>query len=175
MEILIYILAILGFFFIIFLVWIFKIYSSVEKERKNKIEVMHFKDNESAFEMVCKYMDTSIIQDKPVIAISTHDMKRPSEPIMIKVAGEPSFYAHIATHYTGDHLIKKGDLLGVMPFKKTEHITSYMENDERKQWLFLVISELNPRFNTTKQMWSIKKDFLRNAAVKERDMTHAAN
>lgn len=168
MEILIYILAILGFIFIISLVWILKIYFNVKKEKKNKMEVMHFKDNDAAFEMVCNYMDTSIIQDKPVVAISMQDMKKPSEPIMIKVAGEPSFYAHTATYYTGDHLIKKGDLLGVMPFTKTKHITSYMENDERKQWLFLVISELNPRFHTTKQMWSIKSDFLREAFEREK-------
>ena len=168
MEILIYILAILGFVFIIFLVWIFKIYSSVKKEKKNNMEIMHFKDNEAAFEMVCKYMDTSIIQDKPVIAISVQEMKRPSESIMIKVAGDPPFYAHTATHYTGEHLIKKGDLLGVVPFEKTEYITSYMENDERKQWLFFVSSELNPSFHSKKQMWSIKNNFLLEAVEREK-------
>ncbi len=167
MEILIYILAILGFVFIIFLVWIFKIYSSVKKEKKNQMKIMHFKDNEAAFEMVCKNMDTDIVQDKPVIAISMQEMKKPSEPIMIKVAGDPPFHTHTATYYTGDHLIKKGDLLGVMPFKKTEHITSYMKEDERKHWLFLAVSELNPKFHTTKQMWSIKKDFLREAIARE--------
>lgn len=145
----------------------YQIYGENKKEATS-LEILYFKDNEAAFEMVSNFMDTSIIQDKPVVAISMQDMKKPSEPIMIKVAGEPSFYAHTATHYTGDHLIKKGDLLGVMPFTKTEHITSYMENDERKQWLFLVISELNPRFHTTKQMWSIKNDFLREAVEREK-------
>lgn len=123
-------------------------------------QILHFKDNEAAFDMACKFMDVNIVQDKPVIAISMQNMKKPSEPIMIKVAGDPSFFAHTATNYTGDHLIKKGDLIGVMPFKKTENITSYMEGDERKQWLFLVISEINPKYHTTKQMWSIKRDFL---------------
>lgn len=138
------------------------------KNKSTSMEVMHFKDNEAAFEMVSKYMDTSIIQDKPVVAISMQDMKKPSEPIMIKVAGDPPFYAHTATHYTGDHLIKKGDLLGVMPFTKTEHITSYMENDERKQWLFLVVSELNPKFHMGKKMWSIKQNFIVEAAAREK-------
>ena len=137
------------------------------KKKSVNTEILHFKDNEAAFEMVCEYMDTDIAQDKPVIAISMQEMRRPSEPIMIKVAGEPPFYAHTATYYTEDHLIKKGDLLGVMPFTKTEHITSYMEGDERKHWLFLVVSELNPKFHTTKQMWSIKKDFLGEAAARE--------
>lgn len=145
----------------------YQIYGENKKE-STSLEILYFKDNEAAFEMVCKYMDTDIVQDKPVIAISMQEMKKPSEPIMIKVAGDPPFHAHTATHYTGDHLIKKGDLLGVMPFTKTEHVTSYMENDERKQWLFLVTSELNPKFHTTKQMWSIKKDFLREAAAQEK-------
>ena len=138
------------------------------KKKPASMEIMYFKDNEAAFEMVCKYMDTSINPDKPVVAISMQDMKRPSEPIMIKVAGEPPFYAHTATHYTGDHLIKKGDLLGVVPFEKTEYITSYMENDERKQWLFFVASEINPSFHSKKQMWSIKKNFLIEAAEREK-------
>lgn len=172
METLIYILAILGFIFIIFLAWVLKIYSTVKKEMKNKIEVMHFKDNDAAFEMVCNFMDTDIVQDKPVIAISMQDMKRPSEPIMIKVAGDPPFHAHTATHYTGDHLIKKGDLLGVVPFEKTEYVTSYMEDDERKQWLFYVTSELNPSFHSKKQMWSIKKNFLMEAVAREKMESH---
>lgn len=172
MEILIYILAILGFIFIISFVWVLKIYSNIKKKKKNKIEVMHFKDNDAAFEMVCKFMDTDIAQDKPIVAISMQDMKRPSEPIMIKVAGDPPFYAHTATHYTGDHLIKKGDLLGVVPFEKTEYITSYMENDERKQWLFYVASELNPSFHSKKQMWSIRNNFLMKAAAQEKIQSH---
>ena len=138
------------------------------KKKPASMEIMYFKDNEAAFEMVCKYMDTSINPDKPVVAISMQDMKRPSEPIMIKVAGEPPFYAHTATHYTGDHLIKKGDLLGVVPFEKTEYITSYMEDDERKQWLFFVSSELNPSFHSKKQMWSIKNNFLLEAVEREK-------
>jgi hypothetical protein len=137
------------------------------KEKIDK-EVLYFKDNNAAFEMSSKYMDTEIVQDKPVIAISVQEMKRPSEPIMIKVAGDPPFLAHASTSYTGDHLIKKGDLLGVMPFRKVEHITSYMEGDERKHWLFLVISEINPRYHCKKKMWSIKKDFLREAVAREK-------
>lgn len=31
-----------------------------------------------------------------------------------------------------------------------------MKEDERKHWLFLAAFELNPKFHTTKQMWSIK-------------------
>lgn len=171
MEFLIYILAILGFIFIIFLVWIFKIYLNVKNEKKPRMEIMPFKDNEAAFEMSSKYMDTDIIQDKPIIAISLQDMKKPSEPIRIKVAGEPPFHALTGTYYTGDHLIKKGDLLGVIPFKKTEHITSYMEGDERKQWLFLVISELNPKYHMTKKMWSIKNNFIQDAAAREAEQS----
>ncbi len=151
------------------MIWVLKIYFSVKKNKKNKMEILHFKDNEAAFEMISKFMDTSIIKDKPVVAISMQDMKRPSEPIMIKVPGEPPFYAHTATHFTNDHLIKKGDLLGVMPYTKTEHLTSYMENDERKQWLFVVISELNPSFHLKKEMWSIKNDFLKKAADIEKE------
>lgn len=138
------------------------------KKKPSNAEVLHFKDNEAAFEMACKYMDTNIVLDKSVIAISMQDMKKPSEPIMIKVAGEPPFHAHTATYYTEDHLIKKGDLLGVMVFKKAEHITSYMQDDERKQWLFLVVSELNPRYHMTKKMWSIKNNFLMDAAEREK-------
>lgn len=171
MDFFVYILAILGFIFIIFLVWIFKIYRKVEKEKKSQMQIMSFKDNEAAFEMSSKYMDTDIILDKPIVAISLQDMKKPSEPIIIKVAGEPPFHAHTATYYTGDHLIKKGDLLGVVPFKKTEHITSYMEGDERKQWLFLVISELNPKYHMTKKMWSIKNNFIEEAAAKEAEQS----
>ena len=138
------------------------------KKKPASMEIMYFKDNEAAFEMVCKYMDTSINPDKPVVAISLQDMTRPSEPIMIKVASEPPLYAHTATNYTRDHLIKKGDLLGVVPFEKTEYITSYMEDDERKQWLFFVSSELNPSFHSKKQMWSIKNNFLLEAVEREK-------
>lgn len=141
---------------------------SGNKNKPSSMEIMYFKDNEAAFEVISQYMDTSIIQDKPIVAISMQDMKKPSEPIMIKVAGDPPFYAHSATYYTGDHLIKKGDLLGVMPYEKTKNITSYMESDERKQWLFLVISELNPKFHTVKKMWSIKEDFLKKAVELEK-------
>ena len=45
-------------------------------------------------------MNTDIVQDKPIIAISVQEMKRPSEPIMIKVAGDPPFLAHASTSYT---------------------------------------------------------------------------
>lgn len=140
---------------------------NINKKSPNNLEILHFKDNEAAFEMINKYMDSLIIQDKPVVAISVQDMKKPSEPIMIQVGGDPPFYAHAATYYTGEHLIKKGDLLGVMPYEKIEHITSYMEGDERKQWLFIVISELNPKFHVTKKMWSIKNDFLEKAVILE--------
>ncbi|NAR60041.1 hypothetical protein [Acinetobacter haemolyticus] len=141
---------------------------SGSKKNPVSMEVIHFKDNEAAFEMISKYMDTSIIQDKPVVAISMQDMKKPSEPIMIKVAGDPPFFAHTATHFAGSHLIKKGDLLSVMPFKKTENITSYMKDDERKHWLFLVVSEINPKYHSTRQMWSIKRDFLMEDLEREK-------
>lgn len=35
--------------------------------------------------MCSKYMNTDIVQDKPIIAISVQEMKRPSEPIMINM------------------------------------------------------------------------------------------
>lgn len=171
MEFLIYILAALGLIFIAFLAWMLKIYFNVKKEKKLEMQIMPFKDNEAAFEMACKYMDTDIVLDKPVIAISMQDMKKPSEPIMIKVAGDPSFNAHTATYYTGNHLIKKGDLLGVIPFKKTEHLTSYMKDDERKHWLFLVISELDPKYHMTKKMWSIKNNFIKESALREAEQS----
>lgn len=44
-----------------------------------------------------------------------------------------------------------------------------MEGDERKHWLFLVISEINPKYHSKKKMWSIKTDFLREAVARERD------
>lgn len=162
MDIFIYFFAILGVIFIIWILWISNIVRKVNKEKNDSLKILHFKDNEAAFDSACKYMDTDIVQDKPVIAISMQEMKIPSEPIMIKIAGEPPFYAHTATYCTGNHLIKKGDLLAVIPFKKAGHITSYMEGDERKHWLFLVISEINPKFHIIKQMWSIKKDFLKS-------------
>ena len=170
MEYIIYILAIFGVIFLLAIIWLAKITGQAKKEIKNNIKppILYFKNNEAAFEMINKFMDTSIILDKPVVAISVQDMKKPSEPIMVKVGGDPPFYAHAATYYTGDYLIKKGDLLGVMPYQKTEHITSYMERDERARWLFLVISELNPKFHVAKQMWSIKNDFLEQAVNLEK-------
>ena len=157
--------AVLIFILIVFVgLLLFKMSLGKPPVRKNKtkedVEILYFKDNEAALEMSSKFMDTDIVLDKPVIAISVQDMKNKSEPIMIKVAGTPPFYAYASTSYTGDHLIKKGDLLGVIPFKKTEHLTSYMEGDERKHWLFIVISEINPKYHSKKQMWSVKKNFL---------------
>lgn len=157
-----YVLSFLGLVFIIFIAWIFKIYFSVKKNKnRNILEIMHFKSNEAAFEMSSKYMNTDIVKDRPVIALSVQKTHSPNKPIMIKVSGDPPFFAHASTAYVGEHIINDGDLLGVIPFKKAEHITSYMEDDERKQWLFLVVSELNPSYHNKKQMWSIKNNFVK--------------
>lgn len=51
---------------------------------------MHFKDNEAAFEMVCKNMDTDIVQDKPVIAISMQEMKKTIRTYYDKGCWRPS-------------------------------------------------------------------------------------
>lgn len=167
MEIVVGVLAIFGVIFLILLIWIGKIYSNVKQNKSDRSNIMDFRDNQAAFEMACT-LNTNIVKDKPIVAVSMQDMKKVGEPIMVKIAGEPPFYAHASTSYLGEHLIKNGDLLGVIPFKKAQHLTTYMQNDDRKEWLFLIISEINPRYHVVKQMWSIKHNFIEKAAINER-------
>lgn len=153
------------FFVVIFLLFILFRFlnnrSNKLSRRESETNILSFKDNQSAFEYSSKYMDNSIVKDKPVLALSSQKILKLSEPIMIKVAGDPPFFAHASTQFVGDYTINEGDLLAVIPFQKVENLTSYMEGDERKEWQFLIISVVGHKFHTIKNMWSVNKDFLR--------------
>ncbi|EPQ3879028.1 hypothetical protein LIX10_003019, partial [Acinetobacter baumannii] len=94
------------FFVVIFLLFILVRFlnnrSNKLSKRKDNINILAFNDNQSAFEYSIKYMDNSIVKDRPVLALSSQKILKPSEPIMIKVAGDPPFFAHASTQFVGD-------------------------------------------------------------------------
>ncbi|MDC5478930.1 hypothetical protein OHW97_01950 [Acinetobacter baumannii] len=162
MNLVTYLLIFFGVIFLLLILFRFlNNRSNKLSKRKDNINILAFNDNQSAFEYAIKYMDNSIVKDKPVLALSSQKILKPSESIMIKVAGDPPFFAHASTQFVGDYTINEGDLLAVIPIQKVENTTSYMKGDERKEWQFLIVSVVNPKYHTIKNMWSIKKDFLR--------------
>lgn len=137
------------------------------KTKSTNTEILHFKENEAAFEMACKYMNTDIAIGKPMVALAVQSKIDANElnVIMIKVADTSPFHTYASTKFTFKHPIKNGALLGIVPYERNEE-GSY--SDDRKRWMFAVVSELNPRYHTTKQMWSIKKDFIKEAVAAEK-------
>lgn len=146
-----------------------KLKSWIMGENKKKpvnTEILYFKDNEAAFEMACKYMDTDIAQGKPMVALAVHSKaENELNVIMIKIADASPFHTYASTKFTLEYPIESGALLGVVPYERNE---DGKYSDERKRWLFAVVSELNPKYHSTKQMWSIKRDFIKEAVARER-------
>ncbi|WP_353170908.1 hypothetical protein [Acinetobacter rudis] len=165
MDFFIYVLAALGFIFIVFLVWIFKIYLNVKKEKKPQMEIMPFKDNEAAFEMACEFMDTDIIHKKPVIALVSDLSNDGLEVITIKIADKHPFSTYASTRFTSNYPLQLNDLIAAIPYKTKD------ENGEDK-WIFVVSSKLNPRYHMKKQMWSIEIDFIKEATTREAEHSH---
>jgi len=139
-----------------------------KKTKSTNTEILHFKENEAAFEMACKYMDTDIAIGKPMVALAVQSKIDENElnVIMIKVADTSPFHTYASTKFTFKHPIENGALLGIVPYERNED-GSY--SDDRKRWMFAVVSELNPRYHTTKQMWSIKKDFIKEAVAADKE------
>ncbi len=137
------------------------------KKQSINSEVLHFKDNEAAFEMACKYINTDIALGKPMVALAVQSKINDNElsAIMIKVADTSPFHTYASTKFTFEYPIENGALLGIVPYERNEEGSI---SDDRKRWLFAVVSELNPRYHSTKQMWSINKDFIREAAAREK-------
>lgn len=144
-----------------------KLKSWIMGENKKKpvnTEILHFKDNKAAFDMACKYMDTDIAQGKPMVALAVHSkVENELNAIMIEIADTSPFHTYASTKFTLEHPIESGALLGVVPYERNED-GEY--SDERKRWLFAIVSELNPKYHSTKQMWSIKKDFIKEAVAR---------
>lgn len=137
------------------------------KKQATNPEILHFKDNEAAFEMACEYMNTDISLGSPMVAIAVQSKINENElnAIMIKVADTSPFHTYASIKFTLEHPIENGALLGIVPYEKNEDESI---SDDRKRWLFAVVSELNPRYHLTKQMWSIKKDFIKEAVAREK-------
>jgi len=136
------------------------------KKQPVNTDILYFKSSEAAFEMACKYMDTNIALGKPMVALAVQSkVEAGLNVIMIKVADTPAFHTYASTKFTLDYPIESGSLLGIVPYERNEEGEL---SDERKRWLFAVVSELNPTYHSTKQMWSIKIDFIKEAVAREK-------
>lgn len=130
----------------------------VGKQAYNDTDVvMAFKDNESAFEYSCKYLDTRLSSDKPMIAII---IQGPSgeQPVlldsgrqraMLKVcSGDGGFFVIADSSYSKGPRLRIGDLVAWLPVNYAEELTDKLE-DPRSAMVGFILGTIHPVLTST--------------------------
>lgn len=132
---------------------------NTNKQTQKKLEILHFKDNEAAFEMACNFFSPELKENMAYVGIidSFNRSIRPNEvSLLVAIDGKSEIAFGIINEKTD---IKKGDLV-LWGFLEMANLGT-KEYDVNIP-IGIVLAIINPSFNPNTSEWEIKKDLTKN-------------
>lgn len=143
---------------------IFNINSKKQPQVK-RLDDLIFRDNQSAFDYACKYLDTKISMDKPMLAIvepgpsgqKPIQLESGRQRTILKVcSGDGGFIVVADSAYVRGPLLRVGDLVAWLPVDYAEKLKEQVE-DSRFAIIGFIVSTLHPIHST--DSWKVKERF----------------
>lgn len=128
-----------------------------KKTRGNSIQPLMFKDNQSAFDYACQYLDTKISADKPMLAIvepgpsgrQPIQLESGRQRTVLRVCSDDGGFMVIAdSAYDKGPRLKIGDLVAWLPFDYAEEVKGKVE-DPRSAMVGFILGTLEPVLTAT--------------------------